>query len=99
MDEMKEYRKEYYIKNKERFKEYYLKNREVLLARSNEWNKKNRDWKEYYKKNKEVIIARAKKWNNCHSKLKGKKKRLELSLKQNEEKVKKFKESLQNAEL
>jgi len=99
MDEIIQYRKEYYIKNKERFREYYLKNKEVLLARSNEWNKKNRDWKEYYKKNREAIIARAKKWNSTHSKLEGKKKRLNQMLKENEEKVKKFKELLQNAEL
>jgi len=91
---MNEYRKKYYLEHKERFKEYYLKNRDALLERSKEWNKKNRDWKEYYKKNKDTIIARSKKWNDSHSKLEGKKKRIELSLKQNEEKAKKFKEFL-----
>lgn len=91
---IKEYRKQYYLKNIQHFKEYYLKNRDVFLARSNEWNKNNRDYKEYYKQNKETILARIKKWNDSHSKLKGKKKRLELMLKKNEEKAQQFREQL-----
>jgi hypothetical protein len=94
MDKTKEYRKQYYLKNKAIFKEYYLKNRDVLLARSIEWNKNNRDSKEYYKQNREAILARTKKWNDSHSKLKNKKKRLNLMLKKNEERVQQFREQL-----
>jgi len=68
---VKEYRKEWYLKNKEHVKEHkkewYLKNKEHVKEHSKEWNLKNKEHakehsKKWYLKNKEHAKEHSKKW-------------------------------------
>lgn len=58
--------------------------------------------KQYYLKHREALLAYSKEWNKLNRKpisnLKIKKQRLNLILKRNQEKAKKFKEYLDNAQ-
>lgn len=51
MNDVKEYKKQYYLKNKEKFREYYLNNREKIIAKANRWKENNPERVKYYRKN------------------------------------------------
>ncbi|GAI74131.1 unnamed protein product [marine sediment metagenome] len=60
---MKEYRKKYYLRNKEKMTEYYKKNKEKLCQTAKEYRKENYERilatkKEYYNKNHDEIILK-----------------------------------------
>ncbi len=61
--EQKEYRKEYYKKNKGTFREYYQKNKEKRREQQKKWMKRNKEKvKEYSKKEREKLKGKSEKW-------------------------------------